>query len=515
MACKLKRGVGMFLQGIDLTSRTGVGVLRGIRWRVLVFALLLLLLAPAREAAAETLHQALVSAYMSSPTLNAQRSALRATDESITQAKSGFRPRASASGDYGYRNFNSESRTPDIGDPDISGGLGGGADGSSNPRGYALTLTQPLFSGFRTVNGVREAKANVYAGREGLRSTEQAVLLNAVTAYMDVVRDQAIVRLQENNVKVLTEQLTATRDRFEVGEVTRTDVSQAEASRAGSISQLSAAQGALQSSRAVYEQVIGHPPSNLVEPSPMESGLPRRLPEALSIADAENPDILQALFLEEAARYVVKQIIGETLPQVDVEAQYNKRHRSSRLSEYQEETTVVGRVTVPLYSGGEPSARARAARHTVQQRKREIDNARTVARANVVAAWSQLTSARAQIESDQSQVRAQQIALNGVREEEKVGQRTVLDVLDAEQDLLDAQVSLVQTRRDLVVASFSLYSAVGRLDAASLQLPVDYYDPEEHFERVKSKWIGFGRKEPNYDAGYGEPRYDEGYGEYK
>lgn len=499
----------MSFQVIEVAAKVAARGARGLgRWTL---AAAILLPAFPSQARAETLQQALVSAYMTNPNLNAQRSALRATDESVTQAKSGFRPRASASADTGYRHFSAESDrrldsvAPGL-DPTSS------QEGPSNPGGYSITVTQPVFSGFRTLNAVREAKVNVAAGREALRSVEQTVLLNAVTAYMDVVRDQAIVRLRENNVKVLTEQLTATRDRFEVGEVTRTDVSQAEASRAGAISQLSAAQATLKSSRAVYEQVIGHPPSNLIEPTPMESGLPRGLPEALAIADAENPDILRALFLEEAARYVVKQIIGETRPQIDIEAQYNKRFNSNPTSEYQEETTVMGRITVPLYAGGEPSARARAARHTVQQRKREIDNARIVARANVVAAWSQLVSARAQIESDQAQVRAQQIALNGVREEEKVGQRTVLDVLDAEQDLLDAQVSLVQTRRDLVVASFTVHSAIGRLDAASLSLPVNYYDPDVHYQRVKNKWHGFGRKEPNYDAGYGEPDFiDPGY----
>lgn len=502
----------MASQVIDKTRKIASRGARAAAPFLLAFAVFLA--AQNHKVRAETLMQALVSAYMTNPTLNAQRSALRATDESVTQAKSGWRPRASLGADTGYRSFNSESRNPALDGVGTVGGLNNGNEGSSNPGGYAVTVTQPVFSGFQTLNAVREAKTSVLAGRESLRVVEQDVLLNGVTAYMDVVRDQAIVRLRENNVKVLNEQLTATRDRFEVGEVTKTDVSQAEASRAGSISQLSAAQAALKSSRAVYEQVIGHPPTNLIEPTPRESGLPRALPDAISIADAENPNILQAMFLEEAARYIVKQIIGETLPQVDIEAQYNKRFNSTPLSRYQEETTVVGRVTVPLYSGGEPSARARAARHTVQQRKREIDNARTVARANVVSAWSQLVSARAQIESDQAQVRAQQIALNGVREEEKVGQRTVLDVLDAEQDLLDAQVSLVQTRRDLVVASYTVYSAIGRLDAANLGLQVDYYDPDVHYQRVESKWLGFGRKEPNYDAGYGEPlHFDPGFGD--
>ena len=465
------------------------------------FAAAFALALASKAAHAESLQQAMVAAYQNNPTLNAERARLRATDEEIARAKAGFRPDITATSDLGVRNLQS---VPKAISPLTPRGPGAQQnpltqrEGTHHPKGYAVTLTQPVFQGLRNINAVREAEATIRAGRESLRAVEQDTLLDAVTAYMDVVRDQAIVKLRENNVKVLTEQLTATKDRFEVGEVTKTDVAQAEARRAGSLSELSAAQADLKASRAVYEQVIGHPPSNLTSPPPMEDVLPRNLPDALGVGDAESPDILEAVFLEQASAFQIKQIIGETLPEVSVEAEFSERFESSFNSRSLEEATVTGRLTIPLYSGGEPSARARQARKTRDQRRREIVAARDQTRADVVAAWSRLVAARAQIQSDEAQSRANQIALNGVREEEKVGQRTILDVLDAEQEYLDSQVALVGTRRDMVVASFTLYSAVGRLDAASLGLPVDYYDPTEHYKRVKRKLFGFGRREPEY-----------------
>lgn len=465
----------------------GAAVRRGVCAISLLVGLVLTYAVPA---GAESLEQALSLAYSSNPDLRAQRASLRAIDEEVARARSGYRPDVTATGDLGYNKSNTTNIPALMSSPFSSG--------TRHPKEYAFILNQPLFQGLRTVNAVREAEANVRAGREDLRTVEQTVLLDAVTAYVNVVRDQAIVRLQENNVKVLTEQLTATKDRFEVGEVTKTDVAQSEARRAGSISELSAAQADLKSSRAFYEQVIGQPPSNLAEPPPIESVLPSSLPDALGIGLDTNPEILSALFREEASRYVIKQIVGETLPDVSVEARYAKRYEPALTARKNEETTVIGRLTVPLYSGGEPSARARAARNIQDQRRREIDSARNKIRAIIVAAWSRLVAARAQVESDQSQVRANQIALNGVQEEEKVGQRTILNVLDAEQEYLDSQVALVGTKRDLVVASFALYSAVGRLDAISLGLPVEYYDPDDHYKRVRRKLFGFGRRLPEY-----------------
>jgi outer membrane protein len=431
-------------------------------------------------ARAENLRQALASAYMTNPTLNAKRAELRAIDEEISQARSNFRPSVSADLDSGYRKFNPNPKDKEL----------RAAAGTHHPKGYAITVNKTLFRGLRTINAIREAEATIQAARADLRSTEQSVLLDAVTAYMDVLRDQAIVRLREGNVRVLAEQLKATKDRFEVGEVTKTDVAQAEARRSGAISQLNLAQSNLKTSRAAYQRVIGHAPSHVVEPQSIESHLPRLLTGALRTAEDENPDIQSALYSEEASRYAIKQIIGEMLPEVSVEARYEDALEPSLTLDGQSSTTLTGRVRVPLYSKGEPSSRARQARETNRQRLQQIDEARAQANADVIAAWGRLMASRAQIESDREQVRANKIALNGVREEEKVGQRTILDVLDAEQELLDSQVALVGTQRDRVVAGFTLLAAVGRLDAHFLRLSVEHYDPIEHSERIKHRLFG-------------------------
>lgn len=439
----------------------------------------------ANAASAETLLQALAAAYTTNPTLNAERARLRAIDEEISQARSNLRPSVSADLESGVRKTIPNPKSSTV---TSSGGFNAG--GTHHPEGYSITINKTLFRGLRTLNAIREAEATIQAGRASLRAAEQTTLLDGVTAYMDVLRDQAIVRLREGNVRVLSEQLKATKDRFEVGEVTRTDVAQSEARRSGAISDLNLAQANLKTSRATYERIIGHAPSNLIEPQPIDSLLPHLLAAALRTTEEENPDIQSALFNEEASRYVIKQIIGEMLPEVSVEATYQDFLEPSVSLDSQSTATITGRVTVPLYSRGEPSSRARQARETNRQRLQEIDEARAKAHADVIAAWSRLIAARAQIESDQAQVRANKIALNGVREEEKVGQRTILDVLDAEQELLDSQVALVGTQRDRVVAAFTLLSAVGRLDAHYLRLPVEQYDPMEHYDRIKHRLFG-------------------------
>ena len=272
--------------------------------------------------------------------------------------------------------------------------------------GYNVQLVQPLFRGFQTVNAVSEAEATVRSGRETLRSVEQSVLLEAVTAYMDVVRDQAIVRLRENNVTVLTRDLRATQDRFNVGEVTRTDVAQAQARRAAAVSALDLAKSNLQTSRATYERVIGHPPSNLVEPGP--SGLvPKTLADNTEISGRENPAVVAALYREQSAKFAVDRIRGERLPTAQLEATYQKRFDESVGLDWQETTAVTGRLTVPFYTGGEVEARIRQAKHTHVSRLQEIEQARTEVLAQVVAAWSQLIAARAQLESDHASRRRQ------------------------------------------------------------------------------------------------------------
>ncbi len=452
-----------------------------MRLFAVTFAICAISAIPAAPAQAETLPQAMAAAYMTNPTLNAERAGLRATDEEASQARSNFRPSIAGSLESEVRNINPKAKgTPVI--PTLSG--------TNHPESYSLTISQPLFRGLRTLNAIRQADAEIKSGRESLRTVEQTTLLDAATAYMDVVRDQAIVRLREGNIRVLSEQLKAANDRFEVGEVTKTDVAQAEARLSGAVSQLSLAQSNFKTSRASYQRIIGHAPNHLVEPKPIDALLPQLLSGALSTAEAENPELLAAIFAEEASRYVIKRIIGEMLPEVSVEGTYTGALEPSLSLKSLTTKTFKGRITVPFYSKGEPSSRARQARETNAQRRRQIDEARAKENADVIAAWGELMAARARIESDQTQVRANKIALDGVKEEEQVGQRTILDVLDAEQEFLDAQVTLVSSKRDKVVASYSLLTAIGRLNANFLQLPVEKYDATAHYNRVKDKLFG-------------------------
>ncbi|MBC8012720.1 MAG: TolC family outer membrane protein [Methyloceanibacter sp.] len=477
-------------------SRHDMSSCAAVSWRLrggaaLVFAFLVVT-AFGRPASAETLEQALADAYLINPVLNAERARLRATDEQVALAKSGLRPFVSGSADWNYVNQNSER---------AGGGGGGGnaidlgsggltTDGVTTPHGYSVQLSQPLFEGFQNLNAIRQAKSTVQAAREALRSVEQTVLLDAATAYVNVVRDQAIVRLRENDVSVLAEQLKATKDRFDVGEVTRTDVAQAEARRSEALATLAAAQANLKTSRAAYEQIIGHPPENLVTPASIRHLLPSSINEAMTLGDGENPIILASVYNEEASLYTVQQIMGELLPEVTLEAQYEKRFDQSQSLKELETTTVTGRVNVPFYQGGGVSARVRQAKETNNQLKREVEDSRLRVHADVIANWGILQSSGPAISSAESAVAANKIALTGVREEEKVGQRTTLDVLDAQRELLNSQIGLVTALRDRVVAEYSLYAAIGRMDAQTLGLPVPYYDPIEHYDIVKNKWWG-------------------------
>jgi outer membrane protein len=486
---------------------------------VLVFAFLVLS-SFGRPASAETIEEALADAYLINPVLNAERARLRAIDEQVAFAKSGLRPFIFGTADTAFQNQNTTIGGTSNNAPSNVGLLTGptnqafpttapittGAlplnqafgqtegdtedDGVTNPRGYAVNLSQPIFEGFRNLNAIRQAKSTVQAAREALRTIEQTVLLDTATAYVNVVRDQAVVRLRENDVSVLTEQLKATKDRFDVGEVTRTDVAQAEARRSEALATLAAAQANLKTSRAAYEQVIGHPPGSLVTPASIRHLLPSTLNEAMTLGDGENPIILFSVYSEEASLYAVEQIMGEMLPDVQLEAQYEKRFDSFSSSDSQETTRVLGRLNVPFYQGGGVSARVRQAKETNNQLKKEVEDARLRVHADVIANWGILQSSGPAITSAEAAVGANKIALTGVREEEKVGQRTTLDVLDAQRELLNSQIGLVTALRDRVVAEYSLYTAVGRMDAQTLGLPVPYYDPIQHYDIVKNKLFG-------------------------
>lgn len=438
-------------------------------------------------ASAETLREALALAYSANPQLDAERARLRATDEGVPQAKSGFRPKAAVNADAGRQMVRTQPGTT--------------GDGTGQTWGYSVTAEQSLFSGYRTTNGVRQAEAEVRSGRENLRNVEQQVLLAAVTAYADVLRDQALVRLRENNLKVLTQDLQAAEARRAVREVTRTDVAQAQARRARALSDLDTAKSNLRTSRAVYERVIGRPPNALSEPKPPTKLLPMNVEDVIRIAEREHPNVVSALYRERSARHAVDKIWGELLPEVSVQANYGQRFNPTRAIDEQDSASITGRLSMPLYEGGETQARVRAAKHQHVARLQEIEQARKETEAAAITAWSKLQAARAQVQSDRAAVEAASIALEGTREEEKVGQRTLLDVLNAQQELLNAEVQQVVTRREVIVASFTVLSGIGRLNADELRLTESTYDPEQHYEEVERKWWGIsithgdGRKE--------------------
>ena len=428
---------------------------------------------PAR---AESLLEALSATYGYNPRLDAERAFQRGTDEEVARAMSGYRPTVTGEADINWQREDQRPSSP--------------FDGATKPSGYTIQGIQPLFTGFRTYNAVNNAEATVRAERENLRDVERQVLLQAVTAYMDVVRDQELVRLNENNVNVLSRELKAAQDRFAVGEVTRTDVAQAEARRADAVSRLDAARANLRTSRGSFQQVVGHPPEGLSWPAPPERDIPNGLQDAIGISNNENPLVVAALYREQAAKYLVDQIRGELLPYAQLEASYTDRFQPVIGIDELGTSIVTGRLTVPIYEAGDVYARVRQAKQNHIGALQQIEQIRTEQQQTLVASWSQLEAARAQVESDKVSVESNKVALQGVREEEKVGQRTLLDVLNAELEYLNSQVNLETDRANLVIAAYSVISAMGRLDVAWIGAAAYVYDPVVHYKEVRRKWIG-------------------------
>ena len=427
---------------------------------------------------AETISSALARAYMGNPDLNQQRAAGRATDEGVSRAVSGYRPQVSATASAGYNYLNET--------------IGGGrAKGSAFPSAAGLTVTQNLFNGNQTTNGVRAAESTVLQSRETTRNTEQNTLQNGATAYMNVLRDTAILELNKNNITVLEEQLRQTRDRFNVGEVTRTDVAQAESSLATARSNYFTAQANLQNSIANFRQIIGVEPKRLEAARPIDGLLPATLQSAITVALSEHPAIQAAFHNVDVAQLQVQVQEGALYPTLNVvgNVQQNNQYQgfaNNRLFN----ASVLGQLSVPIYQGGAAYAQIRQAKELLDQARLQADLQRDMIRAAVVSSWGQLETAKAVIRSSQAAVKSSEIALDGVREEAKVGQRTTLDVLIAQQTLLNARVNLVSAQRDRVVASYVVMAASGRLSATNLALNVVHYDPTIHYDQVKDKWIG-------------------------
>ncbi|MDR1826844.1 MAG: TolC family outer membrane protein [Methylobacteriaceae bacterium] len=448
-------------------------------WSVAAVASLILALLAAAPASAETLSGALAKAYQVNPELNAERAGLRAADENVARAKSGYRPAVSAAADYSRSRSRYDNR------------LGWGITKQAmNPRGYGLQVNLDVFSGFRTKNAVSQAETQVEGGRETLRNAEGDILFLAAQAYMNVLRDTAILRLQRNNVELLAEQLRQTKDRLSVGDVTVTDYSQAEARHAQAMSGASSAEADLRSSVAVYRQIIGSEPKKLNAGKPLTKLIPKTLNKAIALGLRQHPAILAAHHDAEAAALQVKIVEGEFYPTISLSGEVSHRYDTDLHNDEEVSAAVSARLTVPIYQRGDVSARTRQSKEALGQAHLRADATNDRVRAEIVSAWGMYESTRARITAMQAAVKANEAALAGVREEARVGQRTTLDILNAQQELLNMRVELIVAQRDHVIASYAVARAVGALNARALKLNTEYYDPADHFDQVKNLWVG-------------------------
>lgn len=431
-------------------------------------------------AGAETLQEALAKAYQNNPTLLAARARLRAIDEGVSEAVSGWRPTVSINYDVG-KTYS-----------DSSGGSSSGSGAQNRtPRTGSLSLEQNVYRGGRTLSQTRRAEQDVLAERARLATTEQQVMLDGGTAFVDALRDEAVLRLNQSNERVLKRQLEATRDRFQVGEVTRTDVAQAESRLARAVADRIQSEGNLVQSRAAYRDIMGDLPGTLQPTKPL-GDLPTSQDDTIKQARISNPQVIASRFTERAAVADIDVVKGELYPSINLEGDLSRGNDTSSTDSRRESASITARVSMPLYQAGGVSARIRAAKQTHSQRRRELDAAIRTVIASATGAWQDYQTAVAQIKAFTSEVNSASIALEGVRQEAQVGSRTVLDVLDAEQELLDARVSLVRAQRDEAVASFSVRQQIGTLVASKLALGVPTYDFEAYYKKVRNKWFGWG-----------------------
>jgi outer membrane protein len=426
-----------------------------------------------------TLQEAFALSYANNPTLLSERAHLRSVDENVPQALAGWRPTVIFQGSAGYA----------WGHGDI---LGAGAKTNRLLGAATGTLTQPLYTGGRTHAQTSQAENTVMAERARLLAAEQQVFTDTVNAYVAVIQDKQVLALNINNEQVLTKQLQATNDRFRVGEITRTDVAQAEAALAQARAQRQTAEGTLQTARATFRQVIGaDPPDDLIEPQPLQ--LPTKTEqEAMRLAAANNPNVVAALFDDSSAKDAIDVAFSKLMPNVNLEVTQFDTPNSQipHTSSYGGQAALS--LSVPIYQGGSEYSAVRQARQTEQQTRKTLDLQRLTAIQAATSAWETVIADRAAIASDRAAIRANEIALEGVQREAIVGSRTTLDVLNAEQALLNSRVTLVQALAQLVTATYSMASAVGRLTAHDLGLPVVYYDPTAYYRAVRNKWVGTG-----------------------
>jgi outer membrane protein len=429
---------------------------------------------------AETLPGALVRAYQSNPVLNAERARQRGTDQNVSIALSGYRPQIAA------------SLSPSL--IAVRTLMPGGDSQSATLRGYTaqLSITQVLFNGFRTGNMVRQAESQILSGREALRGVEQSVLLDAVTAYMGVVANQSLVEAQRSSLAFLRETLATTRKRLEAGDVTPTDVAQAEARLARGTADLNAAEVNLAISRATYEQVIGSSPDRLAGAEPVDRLLPRGREESVAVARRQNPAVAGATYDVDVAQYAIKVAEGALYPTLTVQGTLSRERNTDTTLEMKgsDQASLMGNLNVPIYDGGTAASQVRQSKEVLSQTRIVLDRIRRQTDTAAVGAWVMHEGSKIALSATEAEVRAASIALAGVQREAQAGQRTTLEVLNSQQDLTQARSRLILAQRDRVVASYTLLSTIGRLDHKSLGLATSSYEPQIHYEQVRDVWHG-------------------------
>jgi outer membrane protein len=434
--------------------------------------------APAAEA--EGLPEALVKAYQSNPQLNAERARQRATDENVPQALAGYRPQIIASlsgGLQAVRNLLPDNTVQSA---------------TLKPWTIGVTVTQILFNGYKTANSVRVAELQVQSGREALRNVGQGVLLDAVTAYTNVLANQSLVEAERSNVAFLRETLGITQRRLKAGDVTPTDTSQAEARLSRGLADLNAAEVNLAISQATYTQVIGNPPSQLRPAEAVDRYLPRSRDEAVALAFKEHPAVTAAGYDVDVASTTIRVAESSLLPLITLQG--NASHSvdsDSTLSTFRtDQASILGQMTAPIYDGGTAASQTRQAKELESQSRLVLDQVRNQARTAALGAWVSNEGAKIAVTASESEVRAAAVALEGVRKEAAGGQRTTVDVLNSQQDLISAKARLIGAQRDRVIASYTLLSAIGRLDVKTLALNTPDYLPEVHYQQVRDAWHG-------------------------
>jgi outer membrane protein len=422
---------------------------------------------------AETLQEAIALAYQTNPTLLAQRANQRALDESIVQARAGLRPQLDVTVSAEY----ARSWNDTLPDTETDGG------------GASIGLSQTIWSAGRIGHGITAAEADILAGRENLRDIEQTVLASVIQAYADVIRDTEILRIRQANLTVLQRQLEEASARFEVGEITRTDVAQSEARLAQSEADLANAQAQLSVARAAYAAVVGQSPGDLA-PMPVLPGVPTDFDQALDVALADNPGVRAAAYTQRSAEAAVAAARAEYLPSARLNASYGGSVDDlGRFGDLADNTSLTAGATisVPLFTGGMNSSRVAQALERANVAQINVEGERRNTLQSVSSAYAQALSARASLEAGTEAVRAATVAAEGVRQEAQVGLRTTLDVLNQELELRNSEVTLASARRNEYVAQANLLAAMGRLEGADLDPTLTVYNPADNYNRVRNR----------------------------